>query len=72
MEVEVATMTMMMTMTGIPGDPAGGARMTMAPAEGGHQAEAAHQAAHQAVLPADRAGQAGHLWIQDSALSGRG
>ena len=68
MAVEAAAMTMTMAMTGIPGDPAGEARTTAAPEEEGHQAEAAHQATHQAVLPA---GRAGHLWIQDSAPSGK-
>ena len=69
MAVEAAT-TMTMT-TGILGDPAGEAQVTAAQGEGGRQAEAAHQATHQAVPPAGRAGRAGHLWIQDSALSGK-
>ena len=70
MTMAVEEVTMMMMMTDIPEDPAGEARTIAAPEEG-HQAGAAHQATHQAVPPAGRAVQAGHRWIQDSALSGR-
>ena len=69
MAVEAATtMTMM---TDILGDPAGEAQVTAAQGEGGRQAEAAHQATHQAVPPAGQADRADHLWTQDSALSGK-